>query len=248
MMGGLGAAACPALRPGVNALGANLSANAAINGKVVAFVQAAKDMAGAAQMLEAEVTGACQRMGADLGVPPAQMQGRGAGGAAEGACAAVAARMDVILRAGVQVRATVQPPQCQASASAHAECAGRCDVNNDAECRASCQAHANAAASCTPALVQVQASGDMQAGAALIATLQANLPRLIQAQLAIGQRLVGDAKVVAQVGANLPKIVGQAGAQALACIGAAADVAASASVRIDVSVRASASVSGRVGS
>ena len=246
---GLGAAACPALRPGVSALSANLSANAAINGKIVAFVQAAKDMAGAAQMLEAEVTGACQRMGADLGLTPAQMQGRGggAGAGAEGACGAVSARMDAILRGGVQIRATVQPPQCQANASAHAECAGRCDVNNDAECRASCQAHANATASCTPAQVQVQASGNVQAGAALIATLQANLPRLIHAQLAIGQRLVGDAKVVAQVGSNLPRIVGKAGAQALACIGAAADLAASASVRIDVSVRASASVSGRVG-
>jgi hypothetical protein len=63
----------------------------------------------------------------------------------------------------------------------------------------------------------------------------------------LGQRLLGDAKIVAQVGAQLPKLVGNAGAEAVACIAAAADVAASASIRIEVSVRASASVSGRVG-
>jgi len=247
LMGKLGTAACPALRPGVAALDAQFSANAQINGKVRAFVQATKDIGSVSAQLEAEVTNACHRIGADLGLAPGQMQPRkGAGGAAAGACDAVAMRIDAILRQGVSLQVTVQPPQCQANASAQARCAGACDVNNDAECRASCQAHANVHASCQPAQVSVRAGHGAERAGQLITTLQANLPALVHAQIALGQRIVNDAKVVAQIGSNLPRIVGKAGAQALACIGAAADVAAQATVRINVSVRASANVSGRV--
>ena len=89
------------------------------------------------------------------------------------------------------------------------------------------------------------AQGQEMAGK-LVATLQANLPSLINAQLSIGQRLANDAKTVAQVGGNLPRIVGNASAQALACIGAGADIAAQATVRLNVSVRASATVTTRV--
>jgi hypothetical protein len=83
--------------------------------------------------------------------------------------------------------------------------------------------------------------------ARLAATLQANLPYLLHAQIGLGQRLTGDFRTVAQVGANLPKIVGNAGAHALACIGAAANASAQASARVNVSFQASASVSGKVG-
>jgi hypothetical protein len=250
MIGGgtLGRAACPALRPNISALDVGFDANATVNAKVQVFVQAAKDMDAISAQIEMKAAQACQRMGMDLGLSPAQMQPRkGPGGAAAGACEPLAMHIDAILRQGIRVTATVQPPRCQANAQAQAHCAGRCDVNRDAECRASCEAHAEVHASCQPAVVHVQASQGAQQAAALVATLQANLPQLIEAQITLGQRLVHHAQVIAQVGANLPKIVGKAGAQALACIGAAADIAASASVRINVSVKASASVSARAG-
>jgi hypothetical protein len=81
----------------------------------------------------------------------------------------------------------------------------------------------------------------------LAATLQANLPALLHAQIALGKRMLGDVRVVVDVGAQLPKVVGDAGAQALACIAAGAHASVQASARINVSVEASASVSGRVG-
>ena len=77
--------------------------------------------------------------------------------------------------------------------------------------------------------------------------LNANLPDLIEAQITLGQRLYNDARTVVQVGAKLPKVVGKAGGQALACIAAGADQAAKASVRVRVSIRASATVTSRVG-
>ncbi len=256
---GLGVAACPTLKPNVDALSARLSANARVDGKVKAFVQASKDMARISAQMEAEAADACRRMGVDLGLAPQHMKPEdGPGGAAAGACKAVAARIDGILRGGiggahVSLRVTIQPPVCQANVQAQARCDGACAGSAqasqaDAECRASCKAHADAHASCQPARVQVEATSGAHVAGRLVATLRANLPRLVHAQIALGQRMVQNARVIAEVGVQLPKIVGEAGAQALACIAAAADMAASASVRINVSVRASASVTGRVSS
>lgn len=246
--GRLGTAACPAMRSNVDALSARYSGRATIDGKIKTFVQAAKDMAAVSAQIEAEATQACQQIGADLGLTPAQMRPQdGPGGTAAGACKAAAMAIDGVLRGGVQLQASVQAPSCQANADAHARCASACNVGVDSECDASCRAHANVNASCTPARVTVQASGNVQASARLVQTLQANLPQLLHAQVTLGQRLMEDARIVAQIGAQLPKIVGDAGAQALACIAAAAEASATASVRIQVSVRASASVSGRAG-
>jgi hypothetical protein len=330
---GVGSAVCPELGGPGDVLGANFSANARVNAKVRTFVQASKDMVAVSAAIESQVANTCRRMGADLGIPPAQMAERKeTGGQASGACGAVAAAIDAILRQGVSVQVGVTPPACQANAQAGARCSGACDVDvdpgqivaqceparlsgycqgrctgqcdgrctgqcrghcsavdtqgrcigqchgecdggcdatcharcqgswqapqcagtvrppsADAECNASCQAHANVNASCTPAIVNVRASQGAEMAARLAATLQANLPALLYAEIALGRRLMGDAQVVAQVGAALPKIVGDAGAHALACIAGAGEASASASVRINVSVRASASVTGRVG-
>jgi hypothetical protein len=142
-------------------------------------------------------------------------------------------------------------------ATCHARCQGtwqapRCEgfvraPSADAECNASCRAHANIHASCTPAIVNVQVSQNAAMAARLAATMQANLPALLHAELALGRRVLVDAQVVGQVGAELPKIVGNAGTRALACIAASTSATARASVSIRVSVQASASVSGKVG-
>jgi hypothetical protein len=260
--GQLGAVTCPELYGAGSVLGANFSADARANAKVRTFVQASKDLLNVSLQMEAEATEACTRMGMDLGLNPAQMAPQqGNGGRAAGACNAVAARIDAILRQGVQVQVQATPPRCQANASAAAACQGSCSASGqangattsgasasgDAECDASCRAHADVNASCSPAMVNVRASGTDQA-ARLAATLQANLPLLLHAELALGRRLIADLDTVGQVGAQLPRIAGNAGARALACVGAGASAAASASVRVKVSVQASASVSGRVGS
>ncbi|WP_437836543.1 hypothetical protein [Sorangium sp. So ce1153] len=330
---GVGEAVCPELGGPGDVLGASFSADARANAKVRTFVQAAKDMAAVSAAIEAQVADACRRMGADLGIPPAQMAPRDeAGGQASGACGAVSAAIDAILRQGAGVQVAVTPPACQANAQAGARCSGACDVqldpgqivaqceparlsgycqgrcagrcdgrcvgqcrgqcsaydaqgrcvgqcngecdggcdatcharcegtwqapqcagmvrppSADAECEASCRAHADVYAACTPALVQVRASPGAEMAARLAATLQANLPALLHAEVALGRRLLGDAQTVVQVGAALPRIVGDAGGRALACVAGAAEASASASVRIQVSVRASASVTGRVG-
>jgi hypothetical protein len=331
--GRLGEAACPELGGNANALQAQYAANAQVNAKIRAFVQAAKDLGQVSVQIEGEAAEACQRMAMDLGASPQEFTAKNEPGArANVACAVASARIDGILRQGISVRATATPPQCQASVQAQASCQGACDVqvdpgeivarcdpgrlsgycqgtcsgrcegrctgacngacsaknakgecagacsgdcqgtcdatcharcqgtwqapkcegyvrppSADAECNASCRAHANVNASCTPAVVNVQVSQNAVMAAKLAATLQANLPQLLHAEVALGKRLMADVQVVGQVGAQLPKIVGDAGAHALACIAASADVTARASISIRVSVQASANVSGKVG-
>lgn len=142
-------------------------------------------------------------------------------------------------------------------ATCHAQCSGtwqapKCEASVqgpsvDAECDASCKAHASFTATCTPAQVTVQTPPNVQLGARLAATLQANLPALLHAQIALGKRVLADAEILAQVGGNLPNLIGQASAHAAACVAASAQSTIHATASVHVSVQASASVSGRVG-
>lgn len=131
-----------------------------------------------------------------------------------------------------------QSPQCQGYVQ---------PPSADAECNASCSAQADIRGYCTPPQVYVNANQNFEATVRLAQTLQANLPELIHAELALGRRLAANARVVVNVGSQLPNVIGEAGAEAIACVAAASSASASASMRIDVSIRASASVTGKVG-
>jgi modification target Cys-rich repeat protein len=142
-------------------------------------------------------------------------------------------------------------------ATCHARCEGqwqapKCEgyvqgPSVDAECQASCDARAEFRGSCTPAQVQVQGGQNVQDVMRLAATLQQNLPLLLHAEFALGKRLMASAETVVRVGSELPRVIGDAGAEAVACTAAAANASVTASARIRVSVQASASVTGRVG-
>ena len=130
-----------------------------------------------------------------------------------------------------------QAPKCQGSVQG---------PSADAECNASCSASANLRAQCTPAAVSVQTNANTEAAVRLATTLRTNLPWLLKAELGLGRRIAGDVKVVVNIGGQLPKIIGNAGMQAVACVAAAAQASVKASVRINVSIKASASVNGKV--
>jgi len=143
------------------------------------------------------------------------------------------------------------------SATCHAKCEGqwqapKCEgqiqgPSASGECQGSCSARASLRAQCTPGQVNVMVNSNAEMAMRLAATLRANMPYLIQAQVGLGKRVLGDVKVVVDIGGRLPKIIGKAGAQAVACVAAAANASVQASVRINVSIQASASVSGKVG-
>jgi hypothetical protein len=142
-------------------------------------------------------------------------------------------------------------------ATCHAKCEGqwqapKCEgyvqgPSASGDCQASCSARASLRAQCTPGQVNVAVSSNAEMAMRLAATLRANLPYLIEAEVGLGKRVLGDVKAVVDIGGRLPRVIGDAGAQAVACVAAAAHASVQASVRVNVSVQASANVSGKVG-
>jgi hypothetical protein len=330
-------AACPQMTRS-DPLSASYSANARANAKVAAFVAASADLVNVSVAAENLAADACRRIGRDLGVaeasmsPPNGSASAQPGAAAQAACVAASARIDEILRTGVQVRVDARPPECHANLDAKARCDGVCNASVDpgaivanceparlsgtcqgrcvgqcdgncqgdcqgqcsakdasgrcvgrcqgtcnggcdatchvkcegqwqaphcegyvrppsaeADCTASCSARASFEAQCQSGAVNVQASQNTEQVLRLVATLRANLPDLLKAEIGLGKRIVNDARAVVQIGSSLPRTLGDAGAEAIACVAAAGDASLNASVRVDVSIRASASVSSRVG-
>jgi hypothetical protein len=241
-----GKEACDGLKGEVSALDETYGGGV-VEGKVRAFVQATKDMDWASTQVEHLAADACRRIGQDLGMADNQMQPqKGPGGIAAGSCGPVALQLDAVLRQGVRLWVTVVPAQCQPNMGAWQRCGGVCDVNADPECRASCQAHANVHASCRQGQVSVRASTGGEQAAALIATLNANMAALIEAEQTTGQRLLNDAGAIAQVGGSLGRSSKDADSKARACIGASKDVAGEAALRMRVSVRSAALITSRV--
>ena len=347
-LGGLGGAggtvlgnlACPELVGG--AMNASFDADAKANATMRAFVTAAGDLQSIAARAEVEVGGACERMGRDLGITPAQMAPRQGQNRVAAACAAVSAKMDAILHAGgsASIKAQATPPQCRVSADVEASCRAQCNASVDpgsikahcqpghlygrcegtcsgqctgtcngecqgecvgqgqasggganaagrcagqckgtckgncsadchgncnvefkepkcdiavqgpsasGHCEGSCKAHADLTAQCTPPRVQIQASVEAGELGQLVATLRANLPALIEAEVAYGARIATDIQILVQAGAELPRALGQISAHAGACVAAAANAVLSAQASIHVSVQASASISAKAG-
>ncbi len=140
LLGALEGAACPELAGGGSALQGKFTGKAALNVKIGAFVQAARDLVSLSAQMDAEVTSACQRMGADLGVAPAQMQATEGIAASTAACNAVSAQIGAALKGGVTFKASYTPPKCQVNAAAHAGCQGHCKVEVEpAEIVAKCE-------------------------------------------------------------------------------------------------------------
>jgi hypothetical protein len=240
---------CIDVAPGRDVLGHQFVSSGPVDAKIRSYVEASNDLAGAANQVEAEVAQSCFRIGLDLGVTAGAMQPRiENGGKATGACFAAAQALDGAMRSGATVWVRVTAPFCTPNAFAQNQCAAVCNVNpGDPECNASCRVHASVSATCTPPIVLVTPSSTNPMSIRLATTLQANLPGLVHADLALGRRLANDAQILGQIGANLPRMIGQSGALAVGCVGAASNQAQAASWQMQVSLRASALITGRVG-
>jgi hypothetical protein len=145
-----GGIACPALASGGDALSVQYTAQAALNAKVGAFVQAAKDLQRLSVQMDAEVTEACRKIGADIGVDAAAMQPRQDATASQAACGAVSAKVKGLLQGGVKLEASYTPPKCHVDASASAGCDARCKVDVDP---------GEIVAQCTPAKLSGRCQG-----------------------------------------------------------------------------------------
>lgn len=264
LAGAIGNAACPELAGG--AMNASFDADADANATVRAFVTASGDLLNVASRVEADVFNACERMAADLDVSESARRPKGDESKVAASCNAVAARIDAILREGAsaQVRANYTPPRCEVNGAAEAACKAQCrgqagaagtaqpgsaqgSARASGRCESSCKAHADLTASCTEPRVDVHATANTGEIAKVVATLDRNLPPLVEAQIAYGQRIAGDVDVLVRTGAELPRAFADLSAKAGACIAAAANATVAAQASLRVSVQASASVSAKAG-
>jgi hypothetical protein len=115
---------------------------------------------------------------------------------------------------------------------------------NDVNCQGACQAHAEASASCTPPSAAldcgIAATGDLQK---LVATLQTNLPAILDVVQTRGPLAAKAGIHVADTGSAFVGAIGATSGKALVCATTAVGAAATASISINVTVMASASVS-----
>jgi hypothetical protein len=114
------------------------------------------------------------------------------------------------------------------------------DVEASAECEAACEADARFEVECTPAEVAVALTADVPEGSqakldALFATLEANLPVVLEISTDGAVRLEGAASAFADAVEGVGAVV-EAGARAAACTVKAVSAAASAAASIEVSV------------
>jgi hypothetical protein len=128
----------------------------------------------------------------------------------------------------------VKPPMC----------------TSDVNCQGSCQAHAEATAMCTPPSAKLECSASAMGSAdiqKLVATVQTNLPALIEAIQTQGQIAIKAGEAVAATGGAVVQSAGSLGVKAVACATAAVQASVQASASVNVSVMASANVSGSCG-
>ena len=150
----------------------------------------------------------------------------------------------------------------EGKADCSGSCSGGCSVEMEApkcsgefkppsvsaDCQMNCSAKTAASVSCEPPSVNIKVEGEASAElTTLIDGLQVALPKIVNIQIGMGQKLVAQGKALVEAGTNLPSIAANAGLQAVGCIAAGAEMAISASASVSVNVEASASVSGSVG-
>lgn len=115
----------------------------------------------------------------------------------------------------------------------------------DADCEASCRAQVQAEAICTPPTVKIEVVGGASADfMALVGALETHLPKLIQNIGIRGEATLDAGSTLIAVGQHLDDAITSSG-KALVCTTLAASAAFDASIEIEVSVKASASVGGK---
>jgi hypothetical protein len=122
---------------------------------------------------------------------------------------------------------------------------GGCKV--DAQCSASCDASLQAKAECTPPSVTIKSNASSEQVAALFATLERNLPALINMVQGRGEVFVNAAKALFDSIGTLAGNTDKLGVKGVACAGSIIEAAGNASAGATVALSASLSVTGAVG-
>ncbi len=99
--------------------------------KVHYFLQSAHNFTASANQLSGSLKDVCARMGSELGMSSGELSGD-----VRAVCQAVSAKMrsemsGLRAEANFQIEVVAEPPRCEVSVDAYAECVAECDVNVD---------------------------------------------------------------------------------------------------------------------
>ena len=200
-----------------------------------------------------ECTGKCEgkcNAKADVQGSGAQADGT-CNGTCEGTCTATPGKAAVKCGGSCKGSCTAK---CSAKAGATVKCDGKCDADFEplsckggelkggckveAKCDANCEASASAKAECTPPEVNFSFSGNVEAR--YIASLKANIPKLLVVFSARGQAFVS---LIGKVSGSVAgSVSGELGVKGLACLNSVVSGIGTSTEQMTASVQASGSV------
>lgn len=130
---------CTEFEVGADLSGVDFGVDASIAGQYTVFAQASADLAAAASGALNDVTLACENIARDLGATDDKIDAENAKGEADrvkGMCALASAQIKagLTISGGAEAKLTInfQPPKCEASIDAKANCQAKC--SGSAEC------------------------------------------------------------------------------------------------------------------
>jgi hypothetical protein len=227
---------CPELAGSVDLLQVSFSADPAADGRIRAFLSAARGLYDVALDMQSLAADACRRMGHDLGqpAPPADAS-------LEALCEPVRASLTHLAASGVEVRVSIAAPRCGADGERASRCTATCGHGaGAADCEPLCKAQAELYGRCSMPSVAAAASSGGEDVLRLVRTLEENLPSLLYAELALGRRLLSHAEVIVAMSGRLPNDVKSAGERGVACTALAATLTVKAAAKLKSVVGTSA--------
>ncbi len=152
---------------------------------------------------------------------------------------------------------------CKGTADVAVKCSGTCDgsfeplrctggkleggCTVDAQCNASCNASLQAKAECTPPSIKITSNSSNEKVAALFATLERNLPALLNTVQGRGKVFVDSAIALANGIGTLAQNTDKLGVKGVACAGTIIEAAGNAAAGAPIAVSAAANVTLSVG-
>lgn len=134
-----------------------VSGNATVNGQWDAFASAAGDMSVVAGQAFADVTAACMGIATDLGDDPAKGAGKTGDDLLNFWCGEAVSLIGTAL-GSASLSVDFQPPQCEISVQAQADCQGHCDVSGKCDIKAN-------PPTCTGGTLDIDCKGECDATA-----------------------------------------------------------------------------------
>lgn len=228
---------CPELGGSADPLEVSYSADPAADGRLRAFVATARGMYDVALEMERLAANACRRIAEDMGWELPQ------GTADLAACRPLEELLTELPRRGIELDVRFVEPRCEEDARRSERCRTLC---GGSACDELCSSQAALYAECTLPAVRVTASMHSEDLVALVRALEAHLPGLLYAELALGRRLGARAENLARLAARLPADLGNAGPRGLACATLAATIVGKSAQRLVLLLNATSKSTGEL--